>query len=492
MKTKALEKFQKSLAVLLAVTTCMVGAVGCGAKQEEAASETSTKETTEAVQAEETKEAVQETAEAAEPEISGELNLAIFLGGYGDTYWYDMVEKFEAKYPDVTVNMNINPKIGEIIKPQIVAGDVPDFMYLNVTDDSGVVGSLIKEQALLDISDVFEETLEGDDVPLKDRILDGILGSNLTSPYGDGKIYLAPLECSPATLVYNKALFEEKGWEVPTTWDEMFELAEIAKTDTYMVGDEEVTGRALLSYPGIYPNYLRTLLFPAVAQNGGADAVTAFGHYEEGSINNEATVTYLKKFEEIAANGYLLDGCIALNHTQSQTEFLLGKALFMSSGVWLKNEMKDAPREEGFEFGMCPAPALTEGDTRYTGATCGQLSIPAKAKNPEAAKAFLKFLYSEESIKSFAENSNALYATKDASEICAGIMDEELLGMYEGAYEGSEMVIIMTDAVPQGCNVDPMVAMYRTNLNDVLGGTATIEEYVQGVEEAWAEIRESQ
>ena len=35
----------------------------------------------------------------------------------------------------------------------------------------------------------------------------------------------------PCGLFYNAGLFEQKGWTVPTTWDEMWELGEKAKAE---------------------------------------------------------------------------------------------------------------------------------------------------------------------------------------------------------------------------------------------------------------------
>ena len=44
-----------------------------------------------------------------------ELNIAIFQGGYGDAYWNQMVELFEASHEGVKVNMTISPTIGDIL-----------------------------------------------------------------------------------------------------------------------------------------------------------------------------------------------------------------------------------------------------------------------------------------------------------------------------------------------------------------------------------------
>ena len=72
--------------------------------------------------------------------------------------------------------------------------------------------------------------MEGETEPLKDMFIDGIVGSNVTSPYGDGKIYLAPFNSGPMGLVYNKTLFEEKGWEIPTTGKNSWHWERLPKT----------------------------------------------------------------------------------------------------------------------------------------------------------------------------------------------------------------------------------------------------------------------
>jgi multiple sugar transport system substrate-binding protein len=47
----------------------------------------------------------------------------------------------------------------------------------------------------------------------------------------DGKQYFVPLYFYPWAVHYRKSLFEEKGYEVPTTWDELLALAEKMKAD---------------------------------------------------------------------------------------------------------------------------------------------------------------------------------------------------------------------------------------------------------------------
>ncbi len=176
--------------------TCLAG---CGSAASSSAAASS-----EAASSEATSAATSEASTGEKTFENNELNIAVFEGGYGSAYWDEIIKRFEDAYPGVTVNMQISPKIGDIIRPQIVAGNVPDFISMNDNDSTGLISSMVKEHALMDLSDVFEEGGIDDDTPLKDQVIDGLLDSAKCSPYGDGKIYIAPFDASPMGLVYNK------------------------------------------------------------------------------------------------------------------------------------------------------------------------------------------------------------------------------------------------------------------------------------------------
>ena len=205
------------------------------------------------------------------------------------------------------------------------------------------VSTLIKEHALLNLDDVFDGENYAGTGTLRDDITDGILSSTKCAPYGDGEIYLAPFSSGPQGLIYNKTFFDENNLEVPKTWDEFFTLGDTLK---------DIDGRALFTYQGIYPGYMEEMLWPAIANECGEEALTKIANYEEGSFNNEGVLKALTHIKEIAEKGYLLEGTVGMNHTESQTEMMLGKAAFITNGTWMENEMQDAPREEGFEFAI--------------------------------------------------------------------------------------------------------------------------------------------
>lgn len=484
---------RKTMSTLLAVTLLGVGLIGCGnsTNTPAASKDSNTTKATSTAEATSTTNAENTSKEDAKKDFDNkELSIAVFQGGYGADYWNEIVSKFESTYPGVKVNMTINPKVGEVIRPQIVAGNPPDFLSVTDTEQSGIMLSLIKEKGLLDISDVFESKALDKDETLKDMILPGMLDSTRFQPYQDGNIYLAPFNAGPMGLIYNKTLFAEKGWSVPETWDEFFALGdELKREENFLVNaDGTKTKRALFTYQGIYPDYLEEILYPAIASAGGKETLDKVFAYEEGSFKNDMIKKVLDIFYKISKDGYLMDGTVALNHTQSQTDMMMGKALFIVNGNWMENEMKDSPRENGFEFGMTTVPVFNKGDQKYVLSSYEQFSIPAKAKNPELAKEFLKFLYTDESVKLFAEKANGAYALNDAKELSKPYLTKGVYDMFE-AYNGSISILQGWQSLPKGSKVSVVTEMFKNTMTPVMTGQMTTDQWMDNVEKAFAQIR---
>ena len=416
---------------------------------------------------------------AADAFENKELNIAIFEGGYGPAYWNEVIQLFEAAYPGVKVTMQISPVVGDIIRPQMVAGNVPDFLSLNDNDQTGVVASLIKENGLLDISSLFDEPAYGEDDPLRDILLEGILETPKCAPYGDGKVYLAPFNTSPMGMVYNKTLFAENGWELPVTWDDFFALGDKAKEK----------GISLFTYQGIYPGYLESTIYPAIASEIGPDGLRKVMSFQEGSFNNPQVLAILNNIRKIGTEGYLMPGTVALNHTQSQTDMMMNKALFIPNGLWMEGEMAEAPRADGFVFGMTPSPVMSSDDQRYIMAGVEQFSIPKDAKNPELAKAFLRFLYTDESVRLFGQHANGVMAVRGAIDLVKEYVSEGTYGMYT-VYEDSGAATLVPgwDAVPQGSKV-AINDEFFAPISDVMNGAMTAEAWAEEIEALFAQIR---
>ncbi|WP_438348160.1 carbohydrate ABC transporter substrate-binding protein [Paenibacillus sp. FA6] len=429
------------------------------------------------------------TADDSHDFKNNELNIAVFQGGYGPEYWDEIVSEFESDYPGVKVNMTNSPRIGDVVRPQIVAGNPPDVLVVVDTEQSGLITSLVKEKGLLDISDVFESKALDNDQLLKDMVLPGMLESTRFSPYQDGRVYLAPLNTGPMGLIYNKKLFREKGWKLPETWDEFFVLGEELKKEENDLVDNngKRTKRALFTYQGIYPDYLEEIMYPSLANATGIDNLKRIFAHEPGSFKTGMVKKVLDTFAKIGTEGYLMEGTVALNHTQSQTDMMLGKAIFIVNGTWMENEMKNSPREEGFEFGMIPVPVFNKGDKRYILTSYEQFSIPVRANNPELAKEFLKFLYTDRSVKLFAEKSNGVFALKGAKELSEPYLTPGVYEMFS-AYDGATTILQDWKAISKGSKIDIKTELFRNSMTPIMTGKMTTDQWMDSVEEVFTQI----
>lgn len=396
-----------------------------------------------------------------------ELNVAVFQGGYGREYWDTIAEDFMKDYPGTKINITASPKIAELVRPKIVAGNPPDFMYIAGSDNLPIIDGLIKDKALTDLSDVFNSPSEEGGAPLKDRILPGVLESRSSSPYGDGKVFLAPYNYGVMGLWYNKTLFDTKGISVPKTWDEFLALTATAKDN----------GRELFTYQGLYPGYLEEMVVPSIYSVGGQEALDQYFNFDPEFWKSDTFKQVWGVLEKVATeDNALMKGTIALNHTQAQTAFMQGKAMFIPNGTWFEDEMKDAPREEGFQFGFLGAPAFTADKPAMAMTNVEQMVIPAKAKNPELAKEFLKYLYSDKSVKLNAEKSKAVLAVKGAPDIAKEFISESTYNVYKAVDEGIVTVNGAFKSVAKGSKYNPSDEIYKP-ISSIMNKQLTVAEY---------------
>ena len=324
------------------------------------------------------------------------LSVAAIETAYGSEIWQEVTAAF-TELTGIQVDLVTDKNLEDVISAPMKAGDFPDVVHLATGRPAALTETLIKENLLEDITDVLSMTVPGEDKLVSEKIAGGFTESSLTNPYGDGKTYMAPMFYSPCGLFYNAGLFEEKGWEVPTTWDEMWELGDKALEE----------GIYLFTYPttGYFDAFFYALMYAA----GGPEFFNEATVYTEGIWDSEAATTCFDIVEKLATytNPITTAQANDQDFTQNQQLVLDNKALFMPNGTWIVGEMAEAPRAEGFKWGMTALPAVEEGGDRYSYTWFEQAWIPAGAENIDAAKQFIAFLYSDTACEIFAA-SNAI------------------------------------------------------------------------------------
>ena len=399
--------------------------------------------------------------------ISGELEIQYFVGGYGDSWWKEVIADFKTEYPDVSIVEHAGPSINDEMRSRWVANNPPDVVYIDGAGSSET--QMVEDSQLMDLS----EWIKGIELEGGDKLVDSFI---VNPGKFDGKIYSIPLVFDTWGTWYDKALFEEKGYEVPTDFDSfMSSMKEI----------KEGEGIDPLVTSGQHPYYfLRGMLHPAFSAAGGEELLGNLITGAEGAWSSDAVLATMKKVEKMQQEGMFDSGVGALNHTQSQMNFLMHENAYIPVGFWLPNEMaNDIP--EGFDFGFIPSPMQDAGEPFAIVPDLRPLAIAEKAKNPEAAKAFVEFVFTREYAMAFSEhtgaimNINGVDLTKSdkvpgyLTEANAMINDPEKVKIYEKPH--------------------PMSADLETPIGNALMslmlGNMTAEEFVEAAEKAASEYR---
>ena len=183
------------------------------------------------------------------------IKVAALESAYEETYpgmWQEICDAFTAQ-TGINVELTLERNLEDVIGAAMQGGEYPDVIHLATGREAALTEQFIKDKNIADITDVLSMTVPGEDVTVSDKLAAGFTETSITNPYGDGKTYLAPMFYSPCGLFYNAGLFEEKGWEVPTTWDEMWELGDKAKAE----------GISLFTYPttGYFDAFFYALMY---------------------------------------------------------------------------------------------------------------------------------------------------------------------------------------------------------------------------------------
>ena len=394
-----------------------------------------------------------------ENELKGDLELQIFVGGYGDEFWKEAIEGFKKSNPKINVIVNMGPKVNEQMKTRWVSDNPPDFLYL---DGPGIpTQQLENDGKFMDLKQWFYSTKTEDGNSLiKDRFIKGLLVEK------NGKIYSAPYIFVTWGIWYDQKFFNDSNLLPPTNFDELLKVGNVLKTENV----------ALIDYTGIYPIYIfRGMVLQALVSEGGQQLFDDVMALKPGVFESKAFKKIIKKIQILAEQELFLKGTVALNHIQSQMEWLNKKAALIPNGLWLESEMKkDIPVD--FVMGYIPS-VLQDAGQKYGVCTEAiSMAISSKSKNPEAAKAFIAYLYKEEVVRRFVELTGTLSVYN---------IDTSHLNVSEATksvqrWLGDQNI----EFVYKKANLDASVEKVASDgLNSLVLGKIKVDEYCKRVQE---------
>jgi N-acetylglucosamine transport system substrate-binding protein len=332
------------------------------------------------------------------------LDVVIFKGGYGDEYALNVNTMYNALYPDAQITYLGTQGLLEQLQPRFIEGSPPD-----VIDNSGAgnldMTALVAEGQLADLADLM--AAPSYDIEGK-TFADTLVPGSQTDGVYDGKQLGLNYVMFVDGVWYSQTWMDAQGYTYPTTWTDFIALCEEIKG----------AGVAPFATTGVHPQYIRMFMFDQMLYKHDPAALVAIDNLEDDAWKSDSVTTVLEALYQLAEKDLFLPGWEALDHTQSQAEWLQGKAAFLPCGSWLENEMGDLVPPD-FNMVVAPTPSL-EGDQlpfeAIIAAAGEKFIVPAQGKNVQGGKEWLRLLFSMESSRFFAEATKSITATAGSGE----------------------------------------------------------------------------
>lgn len=286
-----------------------------------------------------------------------------------------LAEAFNEENSDVTVSVDTRPQGGDgdnLVKTRLSTGEMADvFMY----NSGSLFQALNPDQFLVDLSDQpWVEDLDEDFITTVSTE-NGIYGNAWGATFGGG-------------IVYNRAVYDELGLEVPETWDE------------FIANNEAIAAEGLVPIAQSYGDTHTAQLFVladfanVLAQDPDwADEYTA----NNRKYADEPAVQAFRNHQEVYEAGYFNENFPSATADDAMRMLAEGEAVHypITTNVIAMVEQNNPEAVE--DIGYFALPAQEAEHTQATIWQASALYIPRTTEGAEleAAQDFIAFLTSE-------------------------------------------------------------------------------------------------
>jgi multiple sugar transport system substrate-binding protein len=281
-----------------------------------------------------------------------------------------VVEDFEAKYPNVNVEMaNVGTGNDHYVALQnaISAGSgVPDVTQMEyyALPQFSIAGSLadLSEFGAGDLSRSFSAGPWGAVTATDSRT-------------GDEAVYGLPMDSGPMALFYNAKVFQDAGVTVPTTWDEFVAAAEDIHAhdpDTYITSDSGDAG------------FATSMIWQAGGrpfQVDGTDVTV--------DLTDPGTTRFTRMWQQLIDRGLLAD--VPAWSDEWFQALGNGEIAALVTGAWMPANLETGAGAASGDWRVARIPQWTKGAFQTAENGGSALAIPEGSQNKELAYAFLKY-----------------------------------------------------------------------------------------------------
>jgi multiple sugar transport system substrate-binding protein len=283
-------------------------------------------------------------------------------------------------------------------------------------------------------------------------------------------LYAYPQDAGPMIMMCNKALLDEHGVEVPTTWDEFTSAAEAlhsADADTYLSNFTADQGHWF------------GLLWQSGSRPFTVDGTTITIDFSSPEVTRVATL-----WGDLLSSGNVspID-----TYTSDWNAALANRNIACwTAGAWGPSLIESAAPDQAGDWQVYPMPQWAAGEAvngNYGGST---IAVPAVTAHPTEAEAFARWLTtdSEITVEVTKPPANLFPVTKETLE------NAEWIEFAPEFWGGQQTHQVMAQAATEvdvdfqwGPFTDFVYTTYEEERNAAVAGEITFEQAMQNVEE---------
>lgn len=355
-------------------------------------------------------------------------------------------EEFNRTHDDILLKIDSPNDATTIMKTRFIREDYPDILGIggdinySYFIDAGILADVSDYEGLSDINQGYRDILEGlEFVPTE-------------GTYG------VPYVANAAGILYNREMFKEHGWEIPTTWEEMITLCETIQSEgilPFYFGFKD-TWTCLAPW-----NSLAVDLAPAdVCQQVNAGKTVFANEYREVAEKIQALVSYGE------------EGPFAYGYNDACTAFANGESAMFAIGSYAVSQIKSVNPDMDIDSFVTPGSSDPNGQILNSGVDlqfCVTSACMDEGKK-EAAYEVLNFLLADENVQMYLDDQSAVPCKSGDFTLAPNLdgmkeyITEGKIADYQDHYYPSEMAVdaqIQTFLIEQ--DLDAFLAKFDTD-----------------------------
>lgn len=329
-------------------------------------------------------------------------------------------KKFNETHDNIQLKIDSPNDAMTILKTRFIREDYPDI--IGIGGDINY-SNFLDSEMLMDISDYkgldsIKEAYLQTDKELEFVPMDGV--------------YAVPYMANAAGILYNRDIFNEHGWEIPTTWDEFISLCDN------------------IQEAGIQPLYF-----------GFKDTWTCLAPWNAICVDlapsdvcnqvNRGETTFAENYKEVAERmkellPYGQKDPYAYSYNDACTAFARGESAMYIIGSYAVPQIKSVNPDMNIDSFVFPASNNAEENILNSGNDL-QFSVMENCQNKEAAYEVIDFLLEDENIQAYIDDQSAVPCKKGDFTLpsmldgMASYIQEGKLADYQDHHYPSEMSV---------------------------------------------------